>query len=281
MDIVSAKYRIAYEAFSQFSGKLSKAETFDELGTVIKRDIKYLFDHKLFRILFKESDANEVFTFYKKDFWIEPLEEVIFSYEEELLLKHIPFCKNPHEFLFEKYVSGRDTTNPLLWGWYFKYNELEVCVSILADDQGCFDNSDVQILKLLVDNIATKYEQIVFKNKLEIKNKNLKEALELIEEKNRQIKHIVNNQKNIIAERTKEVRNQNKMLVQVSRMNAHNVREPLSRILGLIEIAEAMPIEELNSDLLPYLKISAQDLDISLKQIVEMSGSEVDKILNE
>lgn len=279
MDIVSAKYRLAYEALSQFSGKLSKVETIGELGCVIKRDLKYLFDHKLFRILFQEPDANEIFTFFKKDFWIEPINDAIFPYEEQLLLEKIPFCVSPHECLFEKYGAAKSIKDPLLWGWYFKYNDLEVCVSVMADDQGYFDNNDVQILKLLVDNIATKYEQIVYKNKLEIKNKNLKEALELIEQKNNQINHIVNNQKEIIADRTKEVLSQNERLIQVSRMNAHNVREPLSRILGLIKIAEKMPVEELNNDLLPYLKQSAQDLDKSLKQIVEMSSTEVDKVL--
>lgn len=156
-------------------------------------------------------------------------------------------------------------------GWHFQYNDLNVCTSILADDSKRFVSGDIEMLHLLVDAVTTKFKELQFKNELEHKNKNLKEALFSLR-KNIEINRILDNKKAIIAARTKEIRGKNKKLLEISKMNAHNVREPLSRILGLVEIADHLSPEELQDDVLGFLKESAQDLDHTLKEIIEMSA---------
>lgn len=278
MDLTTAKYRITYEAFSKFSASISKAENIETLAAIIHKKSKYLFDYKLLRIAINKKENVSVFTFTTREVTYDEGGSSLYKYERKLLDNQIPFCKELKKNLFDAQGVQNAQLNPLLWGWHFQYNELNVCTSILADDSKQFVNGDIEILHLLVDTVITKFKELQFKKELECKNQNLKEALLLIEKKNIEINQIVDNQKTIIAARTKEIRGKNNKLLEISKMNAHDVREPLSRILGLVELAGHLSPEELQNDVLGFLKESAQDLDHTLKEIIEMSAGEINKL---
>ncbi|MGB3774394.1 MAG: histidine kinase, partial [Leeuwenhoekiella sp.] len=91
------------------------------------------------------------------------------------------------------------------------------------------------------------------------------------------IYRIVDNQQTVITERMKEISIKNDKLLEISKMNAHHVREPLSRIMGIVEIIDHLSTEELHNEALGYLRDSAKDLDCTLKQIIDMSSTEIDK----
>ena len=109
----------------------------------------------------------------------------------------------------------------------------------------------------------------------------MENALRIIKSQKLQISKIVDNQKSIIKKRTNALQQSNTELAEISRLNAHNAREPLSRILGLIEIAEFYTEKELKTTILKNLKISAQDLDKALKGIIEKSAQAIEKLSNE
>mgnify|MGYP000229865445 CR=1 FL=1 len=90
------------------------------------------------------------------------------------------------------------------------------------------------------------------------------------------ISKIVDQQKEGIDDRTKELKEKNKELAEISQLNAHTVREPLSRILGLIEISDYYSAEELKTEVLDHLKTSSEDLDKALKDVIERSAKAIE-----
>ncbi|MEH6408419.1 MAG: hypothetical protein V7767_14170 [Leeuwenhoekiella sp.] len=278
MDHSSAKYRITYEAFSKFLGNLTKAEDFNNLAKVVGKNLKYLFDYRLFRILITTDNKVKIFTFAQGKYWIDTYKKSTFDYEKKLLHTQIPFCEKMNSCNFLKYIDCDELLNPHVWGWFYTYNNAHVCASVVADDIKKFDQSDVEILNLLVDSFTTKFLQIKLRNDLNGKNKNLQKAIKTIEKKNEFIRKINGDQKKIIYSRTKEIRDKNDKLLEISKLNAHNVREPLSRILGLLEISEHYSATELKEEVFSYLKESALELDATLQNVIEMSSGEIDKL---
>ena len=275
MNIYENKYRITYEAFSKFSARISKAEDTQELAVVLQSNLKYLFNFKFFRIFIKnDSESNSINVISNSIHPVEIIECLPLDNEENLLEKNIPL----HFFL-----DGKSTEQILgkkmegdLWAWYFKYGKNELCVSLISSLEQPFVTRDVEIVNLLIDNFITKYQQLVLREELNHQNKNLLAALNVINSQKAQISKIVDQQKEVIDDRTKELKEKNKELAEISQLNAHTVREPLSRILGLIEISDYYSAEELKTEVLDHLKTSSEDLDKALKDVIERSAKAIE-----
>lgn len=67
---------------------------------------------------------------------------------------------------------------------------------------------------------------------------------------------------------------QNKQLLDIAWAQSHIVRAPLARIIGLTEMATDPENQALLPELLPYLKISAKELDAVIRDIVEKAKSD-------
>jgi signal transduction histidine kinase len=81
----------------------------------------------------------------------------------------------------------------------------------------------------------------------------------------RQINESLNLQ---VQHRTQALINQNKKLLQYAFINAHKVRSPLARILGLVNlIGYEIDLNEKGRDLLRHLNLSANELDDVLKEV--------------
>ena len=165
-----------------------------------------------------------------------------------------------------------------LWAWYFKYGKNELCVSLISSIEKPFVTRDVEIVNLLIDNFITKYQQLVLREELNHQNKNLLAALNVINSQKAQISKFVDQQKKVIDERTKELKEKNKELAEISQLNAHTVRETLSRILGLLEIAELYEEKDLKEEIFEKIKTSAKDLDHILQDIIYKSNNAIEKL---
>ncbi len=272
------KYRVTYEAFSKFSAKISKVDTKQELLSIIESHLKYLFNYKFFRVLIKDEDSLKSFNiFYNSRYPAKLIQDNIFEYEENLLAKNIPLYQDTDAGFLNEYKEPLELYEGKLWGWYFKYQDVKLCVSLISDKSRPFIIKDVEILNLLIDSFFTKYQQLKLRNRLNYKNRNLESAINVIKSQKLQISKIVENQKDIIEQRTRALKQKNNELAEISRLNAHSVREPLSRILGLIEIADLYSLEELKSEILEKLKLSAQDLDKALKDVISKSSKAIEK----
>lgn len=127
-------------------------------------------------------------------------------------------------------------------------------------------------------------EKVVWDRTKEITQKNLqlkeqrdeilkqKDALDQIAQElraaNNEITSINSNLEVTIEDRTTEIRSKNAQLLNYAFSNAHKVRGPLSRIMGLIQLIN---IEKATSEDLPlylgHIQKSAEELDIVIKEI--------------
>lgn len=114
---------------------------------------------------------------------------------------------------------------------------------------------------------------------------------------NQKITQLVNEQEHTIKERTKDLAesneklaesneklavsneklvHNNKELIALIQFNAHNVREPLTRIMGAMSIQEYMTTEEFNEEIWPAMQIAVNDLDRTIKEVIKRGDDAVD-----
>jgi len=273
----SQLYRITYEAYSKFANDVNRSADLEEVAEVCKTHLKYLLNFRIIRMTIYQGDKLFFFEQFGNKIWFDLREESqLFPYEKELLEKEIPLITNeiPDKLIRNK-VSLDSLYDPVLWGWCFNKNERKVLVSLLADQKKTFSIGDVEILKLIVDCIQAKFSEIYLKRQLAIQNRNLSEAYETIKSKNLEIENIVENQKQTIKDRTREIVEKNKKLLHILALNSHSIREPLSRIQGIIQLFEFMDDKECRAELIPKLETTVEEMDEILKEVVDMASKEL------
>ncbi|MCB7480785.1 histidine kinase [Christiangramia sediminis] len=273
----SQLYRITYEAYSKFANDINRCADLEEVAEVCKTHLKYLLNFRIIRMTIYQGDKLFFFEQFGTKIWFDLREESqLFPYEKELLEKGIPLITNeiPDELIRNK-VSLDSLYDPVLWGWCFNKHERKVLVSLLADQKKTFSIGDVEILKLIVDCIQAKFSEIYLKRQLAIQNRNLSEAYDTIKSKNLEIENIVENQKQTIKERTHEIVEKNKKLLHILALNSHSIREPLSRIQGIIQLFEFMDDKECRAELIPKLETTVEEMDEILKEVVDMASKEL------
>ncbi|TAH22691.1 MAG: hypothetical protein EAZ08_00195 [Cytophagales bacterium] len=133
-------------------------------------------------------------------------------------------------------------------------------------------------LQILTDRTQSQYE---------ILKKQRNELLSLNEEfssQHEQLKSLNENLEETVRQRTKELEitidnlhQQNQSLEQFSYIISHNLRAPVARILGLVNVIEKKDITgKINHDILAYLEKSTQNLDEilhDLTNIIELRNS--------
>lgn len=256
--------RITYEAFSKFSNSLIRCRTFDEIATCFKINLKYLFNCYFFRVSFSRNNQfiHLMVTASKTNIMVQS-EADYFYVENELLKKRIPvYWSEPTLFNLPENLSLPDSEEPKLWGWLFNNNtDRHMTVSVLSGKSRNFTPKDVVILKMVTEALETKLLEICLFQELE-------EAFNIIKDKNKIINSIIEQQKDVINLRTQEIADKNEKLLEISVLNAHQVREPLSRILGLISIFDYYETEQLKGEIIPMLKESSNDLDQALQEVI-------------
>jgi len=275
LNLSGAKYRITYEAFSKFSGNLSKVESLEELGKIISRHLKYLFNYKVFKIMILHEQSLAGYTFLPGKTITHTQQQDLEPYEHLLLRDKIPFVNSIDSTELPEYLKNVKLNNGNLWGWFLAYSEYQICISLVSDDDTYFSSSDVDIVHLLADSVASKYRQISLSEILQQNNIHLESLVTEIACKNKEIKAINDNQQLVIEARTEELLQKNKKLFELSRLNAHDLREPLSRVLGLLELAEHLPQDELRSSILPKIKEASGHLDQVIQRVVTQSEKEL------
>jgi signal transduction histidine kinase len=263
-------FRITYEAFSKYSNRLLRCRSFKDIEECFRINLKYLFNFHVFRAsyqrngLFIHLEATASATYITVE-----REPRYLNYEKKLLETSIPMrwielesMALPASFCLPLEEEGT------LWGWHIKNDDRQIVVSVLSGLSKSFSKADIAFVKLVAENLESKLLEVCLFEEVDEKNKKLEEAVHTINEKNAIITDIIEEQKEVIKERTKEIEAKNKTLLEISVLNAHNVREPLSRILGLVSLVDYERDEEVISDIISKIKTSSNDLDLALQQII-------------
>lgn len=90
---------------------------------------------------------------------------------------------------------------------------------------------------------------------------------EVIQQKE-EIESINNNLEKLVVQRTQKVREHEKLFSEYANINAHKVRSPLARIMGLLNIMEFEENKEKTlQDFLPLFKANAEELNTILDEV--------------
>lgn len=273
-------YRVAYEAYAQFSNKLYKARDFEEVQQCLQNQLKYLFDFTAIRISFSYDGTWVHSSVSAQDNGlIVASNGNLLSHEEQLLENAIPMKWEGAELqvpALELNLSYEEIN--AVWGWYYSTGGRQVLISLATSSASKFSNVGVTIIKLLADCLESKFVELCLHEKLQQRNSSLNEAVNTIQQKNEQIKTIVKQQKDIIKEQTSELEEQNRALMEITMFNAHNLREPLSRILGLSQLAEHYEAEQLKAEIIPKIIATSSELDTTLKKIISATDLKLEKL---
>lgn len=268
MDQTQQIYRITYEAFSQFSSSLARVDTLKELTNCLQARLKYLFDYRFMRI---SSYLNQKWVHLE----VAPTHcnvhlstsPDLFEYEKVLINRKIPQVWDHAEVKLATEIIG-DNKDCKVWGWHQEGKSSNITLSMVADSNQSLTERKVPFIKLFIEILETKLLQILLFEEIESKNRELSEALVTIQEKNSEISSIIDHQDEVIKQQTTHLEQQNKQLRKIAVLNAHQVREPLSRILGLIHISEYSCTEEIKAEIFPRLQESSSELDEALKKVI-------------
>jgi tetratricopeptide (TPR) repeat protein len=96
-----------------------------------------------------------------------------------------------------------------------------------------------------------------------------------LQESNKTISHLVTDQEAIIADRTEKLLKSNQKLVELIQYSAHNMREPLARVMGAMSIRDMIPAEEFDLEIWPQMAKAVTDLDNSIKEVVNIADETI------
>jgi signal transduction histidine kinase len=98
-------------------------------------------------------------------------------------------------------------------------------------------------------------------------NENNKTAREALQSLNVEINKLNESLEEKVQERTEEIRMQNQKLVEYAFFTAHEVRGPLARILGLVELVKVKELNHEREEIISRLQVSANELDEILREV--------------
>lgn len=258
--------RVRYEAFARFSTTLTACTQLAEVGNCIAIHLKYLFNYYGFRLLYQYNSSRSICirSTYANTSIDDLFAEDLLQWEEVLQRKGTPVFSGGISAadLATMEITTEQEEDFQLWAWKFENAASHSLVSVVSGNLFHFQHADIVFLRLVVENVMSKLYTICLLNELK--------------EKNEFISEIMTNQESIIKEKTREISAKNKALMQLSVMNAHTVREPLTRIKGLMLLMddEATDKDEFN-EIMWRLKVSANDLDNALQKVIEQTSNEL------
>jgi two-component system sensor histidine kinase/response regulator len=124
-------------------------------------------------------------------------------------------------------------------------------------------------LQQSADNANQLNEELTEVNKeIQAKNEELRTSEEELLASGEELKQINENLNALVEHRTQTIINQNKRIIHHAFINAHKVRSPLARILGLVNlIGHEAELNKNGQELLKHLNQSAAELDDILKEV--------------
>ena len=151
---------------------------------------------------------------------------------------------------------------------YFKIPQLTITIVLCISLQLWKKNFRTYILQLkgLNKEVQEKNEEIMAQNEeLTAQSDELFTKNELLEKSHTEINYINTNLELLVEQRTSLIEAQKKKLIEYAYYNAHKVRGPLARILGIVNL----------------LKVDHQTKPEALHQYLSESAAQLDEIINE
>ena len=190
-----------------------------------------------------------------------------FAYLQYSGLKEIYFTQLEYmdltTFIFHAVLAACVTLVSALWSYNLRTRTVHDALNYkaLAKMQGELQENAEKLDELNKHLMAVNKE-------VHSKNEELKASGEELQASEEELKLINENLNTLVEHRTQALIKQNEKLIQHAFINAHKVRSPLARILGLVNLIKyEVQLEDKGKDLFDRLELSANDLDDVLKEV--------------
>ncbi len=268
---------LGYEVFAQFLSRLHKNQTPQEVFELLCKRLKYIVEVRAFRVCFYFQGKWNILNISGSTSYIKETElPDLLPFERELWKEKRPVMqKGEAKNLTADALGVCNKSVKEIWGWNFVSQPnklLLICAAVGEEDQ--IGPKEIEMVRLLAESLDSKLTEIVLRDDLSRVHHELQESAKNIREKNQEIQAIVENQEKTIESQTRELRRQNDELFEISMFNAHSVREPLSRILGLTQLLEHEDPES-QKEMIPMLATAAQEMDAALQKVIQRAARNV------
>lgn len=256
-------YKILFDAMANFSISAYKVDRFEELADIMARQLKYLFNFQNFKYFHIDNGFFQSVHLDQDKCYLTEGNVTDFEEDEmETFQTNIPFLR--------QWTEGQENCEKR--GWKFLVgDDSYTMITLTSMDPKLFTTRYIPILRLVNEVVSSKIRNIKLLSLLNTKNTELAKATQELQIQNKKIESLIKEQEKIINTRTRDLTNSNRKLTSLIQFNAHQIREPLTRILSLIEIKNDMDDKEFISDFLPMIEISVTDLDNSIQEIIKTS----------
>ncbi len=240
------QYRILYDSLSRFSIFLNKADSLPQIQVCLQQNIKYLYNYSLCRFHFFQQGTYVTYTVSNGVYSVETGNQPFFcELEQHIFDSSLPYHQNTgsEQELFPL-AAAKET-----WIWKFEYGANEgMLVMLFSGDNRCFTKEQIPVLKMVSEMLYTKTRMVMLLEEIQQKQQALTKSYQQLEESNHRITELIAMQEKIILRRTKALTNANTNLIELIQFNSHNIREPLTRIMGLLHLQTMVSQEEFFTD---------------------------------
>lgn len=125
---------------------------------------------------------------------------------------------------------------------------------------------ELQLSSLKMDALNKHLMEV--NKEIQMKNEELQASSEELQASEEQLMQINENLNNLVVARTEALMKQNQMLMKHAFVNAHKVRSPLARILGIVNLFQyERDLNDTEKELIRHLNLSANELDDILSEV--------------
>jgi len=264
------EYRTIRDNLSQFTYELNRANSLTDIQLLLQNSLRYLFSCCVCRITYFQQNNFVCYTLTNDTpAVVTGTYQLLWDVEKLLFYEGLPLRLNivEHASILQNLPHKNEIDK--LWGWKLNYSEdAGILLTILASEERPFSRKHIPMVKMLCEMLFTKIRLILL-----LQNAQRNDA-ELIFSNNHEeanyatIRELIKMHEKIINKRPDEFTHLNKKLVELIQFNSHTIREPLTRIMGLMQLKSLVSDEEFSENCWPMLVSSVQDLDNRLKEII-------------
>lgn len=264
---VDTALRFRYEAFANYISLLSASDSFEGLVNITKKHAKYFLKSKFYRFAFLIKDhqfiiqskvENSDTHLYLTPFEIDHLQHGVPKSVDLVEDICADFSKQLPNSLQQVVIIPQPS------------KKSKLVISVSSDENNKMLVADRTFIGLMSQYFESKLYQMQLTESLLENNKELTLSNRKVLLKTKEISKIIEQQDLTIKERTENLREQNELLKQYASINSHNVRGPLSTILGLLNLCDSLETIDESKEILAMLKVAANKLDDEIKKSNEL-----------
>ena len=264
------EYRSIYDNMSHFSVELNKANSLSDIQLLLQNNIRHLFNCCVCRIAYFQQNNFVCYTVTSEPpAVVTGTYQLLWDVEKLLFYEGLPLRLNASEHgSIIKNLPYKNAVDKL-WGWKLNYtDDAGVLVTILADEANPFSRKHIQLVKMVCEILFTKIRLITLLQTIQRNEAELMHTNQQLEASHATISELVSTQEEIVEVRTQELTQLNKKLIDIIQFNSHVIREPLTRIMGLMQLRPMVSHEDFFKKCWPMMITSVNDLDNRLRDVI-------------